>query len=421
MSLDGSTPHALSGETGEHHLGTSGIQHHLVPAHTTLRFQDLYRQQNNATIRLLNESGLLYTYNGRGAIWQLLLSLKNSTRKTVLIPAFHCPSMVFAAIDAGFSPAYYGIDDNLEIDHEDLLAKLDRHVAAVLTVNYFGFPADLECLKSACKDAGIMLIEDCAHSFYYANPLRLAGERGDAAVFSFRKTLPCGTGGGMRINNPSIHIDIPEARRPLSESLQNLKGLGEEVLANSRYEHLKRAYDRIEGIRTSFGKSAYEEPDKSATQGTSEYLSSYRFHKSHGITRIPWSTQQLLNRACLEDISKQRQANYRTASEIIQETSGLKVLFSQLPKHVVPWCFPVLMDSRSNIDHKLRVRGVPLFTHGETLHPSLLELATTEPDMVARARNISERILCFSIHQNLSESEVSAYCATVNSFNVASS
>ena len=63
------------------------------------------------------------------------------------------------------------------------------------------------------------------------------------------------------------------------------------------------------------------------------------------------------------------------------------------------------MRNRSRHDHELQSLGVPLFTFGETLHPRLLDGTAAAPDAIDTARLLSSRMLCFSIHQGISNNQ----------------
>lgn len=74
----------------------------------------------------------------------------------------------------------------------------DQRPAAVIPVHLGGVPCDMERLRKICKENGLFLLEDAAHSFPSRTPAGYAGTLGDAGVFSFYATKPITTGeGGM--------------------------------------------------------------------------------------------------------------------------------------------------------------------------------------------------------------------------------
>jgi hypothetical protein len=69
-----------------------------VNAHPTLRWRDIdlprpeWAALSNGRVRFH------YTYNARAALYQLLLSMPRSGRDVVLLPAFHCTTVVEPAL-----------------------------------------------------------------------------------------------------------------------------------------------------------------------------------------------------------------------------------------------------------------------------------------------------------------------------------
>ena len=153
----------------------------------------------NKTARgLLDTPGLELTFNGRGALLRAFTEVAALPRgKKVLVPAFHCPSAIAPALFAGLDPVFYRIRRDLTIDYEDVLAKADLAVSAILVIHFFGVAPDLTPLEPL-RRTGTVFIEDCSHSFLQANPVCLAGSpASDYRVFSFWKLAPSGVGGGL--------------------------------------------------------------------------------------------------------------------------------------------------------------------------------------------------------------------------------
>jgi hypothetical protein len=78
------------------------------------------------------------THSGRGALFQYFEALRRSgqlaaDRTVVLVPSFHCPTVVDPVLHAGYDVRFYAIDEAMRIDQADLLRKLDqREVLRVL-------------------------------------------------------------------------------------------------------------------------------------------------------------------------------------------------------------------------------------------------------------------------------------------------
>ena len=131
----------------------------------SLHFSDLQsKPKRNAFFSSAEASRLYYTYNGRGAIYQVLRCLPESQGRSVLVPAFHCPTVVDPILRAGYRVIYYEITPDLKVDCADVLRKLSDDVAAVVLINYFGFPADIDPILADCRASGALIIEDCSQA-----------------------------------------------------------------------------------------------------------------------------------------------------------------------------------------------------------------------------------------------------------------
>lgn len=98
---------------------------------------------------------------------------------------------------------FYKINNDFSADSEDIFRKLENsNVKAVLLIHYFGFPQKCVIeISNYCKSKGIMVIEDCAHTFNtQLNGINL-GSIGDFAIFSIHKLLTTEDGGMLQINN----------------------------------------------------------------------------------------------------------------------------------------------------------------------------------------------------------------------------
>jgi len=380
-------------------------------AHPTLRFADLRGGRDSA--ELFEVPGLHFTYNGRGAIYQFLRWLPADYGDTVLLPAFHCPTVVDPVLHAGYQVRFFAIDENLDIDHEDLLNKLDTRIAAVLVINYFGFIAKLGPLPEACRAAGAILIEDCAHSFLQTNPCRLGGERGDVSIFSFKKLVPGEVGGGLRINRQGLDFRPTNGVIPWRESLRTGKHLLEQAIDNLDDGLIKRCYGSIEKLRVAWKTRGQDAEEGSPVRVlTFDYPFEEPLARA-GMGRLP---HRILAAARLPAITRARRRNYETAQSSLCFSDRFHPVFPTLPEGVCPWALPVILDARPNIDFKLREARVPLFTFGETLHTAL----RGEPELGRAAgrivRSLRDNLLCFAVHQGLNTDDVVAYCETINEF-----
>jgi dTDP-4-amino-4,6-dideoxygalactose transaminase len=372
-----------------------------MTSHPEFYFSGLRLRNSESFARIIKGIDLQFTYDGRGALFQLFSSLRSAGRTAVLLPAFHCPTVVEPAIRAGLVPRFYRIRGDLSIDHGDFQRCLDKNIAAALVINYFGFPANAGNLRAACRENQTPLIEDCAHSFLDADPLRLAGEESDMAIYSFKKIVPSYVGGGIRYNSHRAGAGVRLARPPLKDSVVNVKRIVDQGISssNSRVLHRLRAFTDAQYNRY---KHRYDDGEAGSATVQDDTTGLYPFFPRLARARIPWYAKYILRTADLDSIVLARQRNYEFLRSRVAAVAKIDIALPNSIRGVCPWGFPVIIRNRSETDWKLRSNGVPLFTFGETLHPSLFSDRVANKKTTRDALELSTSILCLSIHQGIS-------------------
>lgn len=96
-------------------------------------------------------------------------------------------------------PVFVDVDARtMNIDPEKVIASITPRTKAVIPVHMAGLSADLAPIVEACRERGIAVVEDAAHSFPSTYRDRRIGAIGDFTCFSFYATKTIATGeGGM--------------------------------------------------------------------------------------------------------------------------------------------------------------------------------------------------------------------------------
>ncbi|MEL6777739.1 MAG: DegT/DnrJ/EryC1/StrS family aminotransferase [Cyanobacteria bacterium J06597_16] len=117
----------------------------------------------------------------------------------VITTAMTFCSSVNAIIHAGATPVLADVDPvTMNIDPEQVEAKITSRTKVILPVHLAGRPCDLDALGEMARRHGLKLIEDCAHAIETEYKGRKAGTLGDFGCFSFYVTKNVVTGeGGM--------------------------------------------------------------------------------------------------------------------------------------------------------------------------------------------------------------------------------
>ena len=133
--------------------------------------------------------------SGRIAIALALREMGIKPGDAVLMPAYHSPSMIPPVLHLGAAPLFYRLRPDTSPDLGDIAARLAPNVKALVVTHYFGFVQDLSTLRSFCDAHGLLLLEDCAHSFFGEHGGKPVGAWGDYAAASSMKFYPVYEGG----------------------------------------------------------------------------------------------------------------------------------------------------------------------------------------------------------------------------------
>ena len=115
-----------------------------------------------------------------------------------LLPAYLCDSVLQPLRAAGVPFDFYSVGGDLRPRLDELERAVETvRPAAVLVVDYFGFPPEeaerLRALRDAC-----LVVEDAVQGSWLELPDAAAGGIGDVVFTSFRKYLPVPDGGIVR-------------------------------------------------------------------------------------------------------------------------------------------------------------------------------------------------------------------------------
>lgn len=138
------------------------------------------------------------TNSGTAALLSALWGLGVGPGDQVIIPSFTYISVFQMLRRLEVEPVFADIDPlTLTIDPADVAARVTSRTKGIVVVHHGGQLVDMDALARLARDAGIWLIEDCAHAAGATYHGRPAGSLADAACFSFNavKNLSSGDGG----------------------------------------------------------------------------------------------------------------------------------------------------------------------------------------------------------------------------------
>lgn len=367
-----------------------------------------FRRAAAAPARTVLDAGVhrLVT-SGRVAIALALRELGVGPGDTVLVPAYHSPSMIPPVLWRGAAPVFYRVTPGAAVDLDDLAQKIGPRTRAVMVTHYFGFPQDMAPIRALCDARGVALIEDCAHAFIGEHAGRPLGSWGDYAIASSMKFLPIYEGGAL-----------VSSRHSLDKVALRSAGAGFE--AKVALNSLERgfAYGRLPAVRAAFWlplrtkaalwgmlKRGRKTPAPALAPASSD--SGFDFDPRWLDKRSSLFARMLLKAASPARIQALRRRHYARLDAALRGLPGVRPLHPQLPEGACPWVFPLLVDDPDTLFARLKRAGVPLTRFGHPLWQGM------EADACANAAMLSRRVLSLPCHQELRAEELDWLVDTV--------
>jgi perosamine synthetase len=286
---------------------------------------------------------------GRYALAAALRSLGVGPGKTVLIPAYHCRTMIDPVLRLGGNVVLFSLRPDLTPDWTDLDACMSKcgQATALLLPHYFGFPQPIEDVRGWCERHRVAYVEDCSHAMFGLYDGKPIGSFGDYAVASPYKFFASEDGGLLRCASHA------RASRPLP-------GMGEELKA---VWHSLEKLTLRQRKRSSMSMEDMESPcwtDEITEEGISRQYNA----ESERIQALRWS-RWTMKLSSIDRLSAARRRNYLAWLEAVSGLPGCHPLFECLPDSVVPYMFPLWLDNPESVFFRLKRARLPIFRWDE--------------------------------------------------------
>jgi dTDP-4-amino-4,6-dideoxygalactose transaminase len=142
--------------------------------------------------------------NGTDALKIALRALGIKAGDVVITPPFTFFATAEAIAAVGATPVFADIDpDTLNLDPERVEAAVTPKTRAILPVDIFGLPAEMDEIGAIAKRRGLRVVEDACQAVGARCNGRMAGALSDAGCFSFYPTKILGAygDGGMIVTD----------------------------------------------------------------------------------------------------------------------------------------------------------------------------------------------------------------------------
>ncbi len=314
-------------------------------------FQELFSRHSG-----FPEENTFYTGSGTAALYLALLALKkiHPDRSEVVLPAWCCPSVPQAVLQAGLAPIQADLDpDSLSYVPESLEKAVTHSTLTVLLVHYFGIPQP----KPKLSNPPPLFLRDCAQDFDFTN-----AKESDVAVFySFGrgKSLNAGHGGALCLPEGS------PLRTVCTEILESFPKATSSPLVNAALINLL-SRPQLFGIVSSLpffgiGETVWKHP-----------MTFTRIHPE--FFRI--------GSACFEALEKHRKAYAELAQNYIRtfsESVDISLPFTRYDERRLPVRFPVMVKNPA-LREKLRRELNRKFGGVTGQYPEILSRLPKVPD-----------------------------------------
>ncbi|SFM98474.1 dTDP-4-amino-4,6-dideoxygalactose transaminase [Formivibrio citricus] len=144
----------------------------------------------------------------------------------VIVSPYTMSASAAAAVVYGGIPVFADIDpDSYCISAETIAPKITPRTRAIIVVDIFGHPADMDPIMELARQHNLIVIEDTAQAPGAKYKGRWAGTLGHIGVFSlnYHKTIHCGEGGVAVTNDPRL-ADRMRLIRNHAETVVKTKG-----------------------------------------------------------------------------------------------------------------------------------------------------------------------------------------------------
>jgi perosamine synthetase len=340
----------------------------------------------------------LFTTSGRAAIYQALLQLHIADQSVVLIPTYHCPTMVAPVILAGLQPAYYGVRADGLPDLTSIGEELASKAKAIIVPHYFGLAQPLVEVRAWCDQRGIALIEDCAHCFFGEAGARPVGAWGDFATASLSKFLPVPEAGLLA----SAHRQIEVPTLAEAGAKAQIKGVVDVLEYSARYGRLfglngaLKLLFKLKNARHAEHGAASDPTSASVVTAQTMLRDCDMGRIAHRPLAASMALKKLLPRG---RIIANRQRNFALYAQHLQNLQGARPLRPLPTEPVAPYVFPLWVEDADSVYHALRTHEFPVF-RWDRIWPGTPALAgDVGPEW-------SRHVLQLLCHQDLSEADV---------------
>lgn len=314
----------------------------------------------------------------------------------ILAPSYNCGSEIDPFLWFGMKAVMYRVDDKLNIDIEDLQRRITKRTKIIYVTHYFGWPQPLADILRLCNEYGTFLIEDCALSLFSNAADGPIGLAGDAAIHSFRKTLPVPDGAALVLKPGNNADSMPTMRPPFRMMAKEIAGHIARWLINSlqNIPVLSNASFFIDKLL------AHSDTAEQVLSDDLDMPKDYYFSEHVMPLTISRLAAGILSTTDPAHVFLQRRRNYKQLLEGIFECRHLVPLFGELPDGVCPLLMPLVVPDVLKWMQELNRSGTKAIRWWEGFNQKL------SWEQFPEAKKMKSELLVLPVHQYLNHDDV---------------
>lgn len=336
------------------------LMNESVPKLPVLSWQGISLAHAPARASLLDLPAVRFTTSGRAAIWHALRLIGLKPGDRVLMPSYHCMSMIAPVVLLGGEVEFYPIVADGSADMDYLRSATRRPVRAILAAHFFGLPRAMQPIRQLCDERGIAFIEDCAHALWGQHAGNTVGSLGDYAIGSMTKFFPVPEGGCIASSRHSLE-GVQLRSTPVRRELKVLVDVLERATSFERLPGVNGALNvlwRIKAMLRGRSRRGVDEGPKDLLVAQAaladldvEQAEIAMSRASLGVvrhTRMDWTFES-------------RRAHFARLLACSGRLSGARPLSPSIPGEAAPYVFPLWADDPDRGFAALRDLGIAVF------------------------------------------------------------
>ena len=374
---------------------------HAIPRLPVFDWGTFFEGKVSPTPCLLTHPTAQLTVSGRASILLALEMLKVGPGDKVLVPTYHCLTMIAPIEALNAQAVFYPIDATGAPDLRWIEQHHTSDTRAILVAHFFGLPQALTNIRQWCDQKGVRLIEDCAHSLFGMSGERAVGRWGDLAIASLTKFLPVPQGGCLVDN--LVSAPLPPLQQPSIKS--QLKAGFDIIHAGVIHGRLKGLGTLVNGtnqLRSMFKSKPIDEP----TQPVDLPSDGFTIDVAQAHLELTAASRWIAQHAPRARIVDRRRANYQFFAHVFSGVPGMHSLLPRLPDHCAPYVFPIWVDHPDPGYAELRRLEFPV-SRWDRLWPTVAHI---DGDF---GISWSHHVLQLACHQDLTANELRSMIVTL--------